>query len=61
MPADLMTKIVKRLDPAMCRFPKEVIQCFFCISFIIHVKDETKLFLKKISSIQAFVARGDSS
>ena len=55
MPADLMTKIVKRLDPAMCRFPKEVIQCFFCISFIIHVKDETKLFLKKISSIQAFV------
>ena len=61
MPADLISEILEFLDPAVCCSPEEVLQLFFCILFIVHVKDETELFLEQISSVQALVASCNGS
>lgn len=59
MPPDLVTEFLEFRDAAVGRSPEETVEFFLCLVRIVHMKNESQLFLKQITSVQALVADSD--
>lgn len=59
MPTDLVTKLLEFVDAAVGDSPEELVQFFFCLIRIVHMKNESQLLLQQITAVQALITHGD--